>query len=167
MFITENFVPMTYKGNPYDFIRSLKENNPNIVIATDRRNEIVCVNPTYDYLCLANYYDFLNSISDQWVTAGYLDLGLVPLFMNPSFMGSLEDQVEEIRNAFGISIYSLRPCSFMKSGHIGPNDIWVKREDFRDYLERISGTKVNIEDAQVSMWYRLKHELSKGGVGKK
>ena len=163
MYITENFIPLNVKGNPKEYIDSLKEQNPDIIVAYDNRNDIICVEPTCDYLCLANYYDFLNSVRDKWVSYGYLDLGLVPVFMMPSFMGSMEDQLEEINSTFGSQCYIMRPVSFLKNSYIGPNDVWVKREDFAKYISRYLGQEIPPEKANPSLWLRALYNTKKGG----
>lgn len=157
MHITKNFIPLADVKNPKEYIKHLQEIDPDVDIKYDTRNDIVCIDPTYDLLCIANYYDFLTSISDEWISTGYLDLGLVPIFMSPSFMPNMEQYLESVTSKLGAQCYILRPVSFIRTSYIGPNDIWIKREDFRKYLSNFFGYEVTEEMARPSMWLKALH----------
>ena len=157
MYVTKNFVMLANTNNPREFVGSLRDMDPDINVQFDTRNGIICIDPTYDLECIANYYDFLTSVNGDWISAGYLDLGLVPIFMQPSFMPDMENYLQDINSKLGAQCYVLRPVSFMRSSYLGPNDIWVKREDFRAYLSEILGQELTEEQAKPSLWLRALH----------
>lgn len=102
----------------------------------DHRNGFVCINPTVDLDCYINYIELLNLHKDKWQNYGYLDLGMMPLAMGPSFMqSSLVKSLTEIMKACRVKCYSLPPVSLMYSSCKLPvNDIWVFKSDISKML---------------------------------
>lgn len=97
----------------------------------DKRNGIYCIEPTFDAICYVNYLDYLNAHYNEWVSYGYFDLGLIPLFMGPSFMQeALMNEIGMIISAWNVPIKPMRACSFLGRSYFGPNDSWIKRTDF-------------------------------------
>lgn len=97
----------------------------------DVRNGIVCYNPTYDIPCYVNYLNLLNDYRDRWRNFGYLDLGMMPLDMAPSFMqGAVSEAMSQIANLFRIPIYKMPAVSLMydKPMLVG-DDIWAFKAD--------------------------------------
>ena len=97
----------------------------------DIRNGIVCVAPTFDIECYLNYIEFLNLHRDKWKSFGYLDLGMMPLAMAPSFMQTqIKTPLTEAMRRAKIPVYSMPPVSVMYERSTMPeSDIWVFKED--------------------------------------
>ena len=102
----------------------------------DIRNGIVCYNPTMDLTCYYNYISYLNTQQDQWRNFGYLDMGMVPLAMLPSFFP--EEIKEVLSNAArvkGITVHSMPPVSNLRGSYRGTvNDVWIFREELAEAL---------------------------------
>ena len=95
----------------------------------DIRNTIVCHRPTMDWDCYRNYIKFLNSQAFRWVNHGYLDLGLVPLAMAPSFMqSSVVEKMQSYARTIGVTGYLMPSVSLLlgRSQNLG-NDLWVPK----------------------------------------
>lgn len=97
----------------------------------DRRNGIICINPTADLECYLNYIEFLNLNRDKWKTYGYLDLGMMPLVSEPSFMqGVLANVLVKVAKIYGIPCYMMPSVSlFFDSCKLAEDDIWVFKSD--------------------------------------
>lgn len=123
---------------------------------TDYRNGIVCINPTCDLECYLNYIELLNANRDKWKNVGYLDLGMVPILMAPSFMQShLLNVVTDIANSYKLPIYWLPPVSLMQDGcRLQTQDIWAFRED----IARVAGYS---SDEEVSTAKLIRHFMKK------
>lgn len=102
----------------------------------DSRNGFKCTNPTVDLECYKNYIELLNLHRDKWKSFGYLDLGLMPVAMGPSFMQNwLAELMTGILNQLHITPYFLPPVSLMNTQCKMPvNDIWVMKEDVAKLL---------------------------------
>ena len=97
----------------------------------DYRNGIVCCSPSLDLECYLNYIELLNMYRFKWVSYGYLDLGMMPLAMGPSFFHDnlVKVAVEKLADR-NIELYSMPPVSLMyEKCNIPSNDLWVFRED--------------------------------------
>jgi len=103
----------------------------------DQRNGITCANPSLDIECYINYIDLLNLHRDKWVNYGYLDLGMMPLAMAPSFMqGVVSQAMSTVANKLGIPIYSMPAVSlFFERCSVGENDIWVFKKDIAQVMK--------------------------------
>lgn len=145
--ITINFEPLAKFGlSEADGPRILKEyKEKDAIVAFDKRNSIICINPTLDVQCYLNYIMYLDSHYSEWVGCGYMDMGLVPILMCPSFMAdTIQQQVYAIAQKWDCSIYALRAVSFLNRGYVGATkDIWVKKEDLAKIL------KVPVEQATL------------------
>jgi hypothetical protein len=97
----------------------------------DARNGIICVNPTCDLECYINYIKLLNLYRDSWKSYGYLDLGMIPVVMGPSFLNdSLHELLSAKLSRQALKIYSMPPVSLMFDRcKIPIQDIWVFKED--------------------------------------
>lgn len=104
-----------------------------IVVGYDHRNNIYCVNPTMDYAMYYNYLNYLNECSNQWIHSGYLDMGMVPYLMWPSFMDS-SSYLESMKRAAvqaGVDIIKVPSVSLLKPSYISNGtDYWIFKEDF-------------------------------------
>lgn len=105
-------------------------------VAVDFRNGIYCANPTLDIDCYINYIDYLNMSQEDWVSYGYLDLGMVPLVMLPSFFPQdVKDILSTAAQQVGIKVFPMPPVSHLKGSYKGTtSDVWVFREDLAEVL---------------------------------
>lgn len=125
----------------------------------DLRNGIDCINPSADLECYFNYLQLLNAHTDQWRSVGYLDKGMMPLVMGPSFMheGLMNLVMGQISN-LEIQPYRLKPVTLLYEDRKLPfEDIWVFREDAAK-LMGISNGKVTAE--QFLRWC-FRNELNR------
>ena len=116
----------------------------------DLRNGIVCVKPTMDLQCYYNYIKYLNLRQADWKSYGYLDMGMIPLVMLPSFFS---EEVREILSAMalqlGIRVYAMPPVSNLRGTYRGTvSDVWVFRED----LAKALGVKY--QEATLTRWLK-------------
>lgn len=98
----------------------------------DRRNDIYCMDPTMDYEMYYNYLMYLNSSYNEWRTYGYLDMGMVPYMMWPSFMDSstVLEYMRGVARKVGITLIQVPGVSFLKDSYVANGtDYWVFRED--------------------------------------
>ena len=97
----------------------------------DGRNNIRCMGITADLECYINYIRLLNGLRDRWVGFGYLDLGMIPAAMGPSFMHrAVTEVMSKLLGIKGVRAYALPSVSFLcDSRRLGTKDIWVFRED--------------------------------------
>lgn len=102
----------------------------------DRRNDIYCVGPTFDYEMYYNYLMYLNANRSDWHGNGYFDMGMVPYMMWPSFMSSraesseVLEQMRNIARQFGINLVQVPSISFLKTSYsMNGLDYWIFRED--------------------------------------
>lgn len=111
----------------------------------DTRNGIICIEPTMDMECYMNYIDLLNLHRDKWVNYGYLDLGMMPLAMAPSFMqGAIREGMATIANGLNVPIYYMPAVSLLfERCSVGEDDIWVFKSD----IARV----MNIPETQVTL----------------
>lgn len=147
MRITDNFKPILSGDNEVEskaFLTRCRQEG--VPYKYDKRNGIWCLNPTEDIVMYRNYIEYLNSCYSDWVNYGYLDAGLVPLLMGPSFVAdNLNSQVMEIAKVWRVPLHPMKAVSFLNKGYVGgTKDIWVKKED----LARVLG--VSEEKATLS-----------------
>ena len=123
----------------------------NLEYAYDRRNGIICYRPTLDFKCYYNYIQYLNLNKDAWVSNGYLDMGMMPLVMLPSFFpDKIKDLISKTLRAQGIKVYAMSPVSNLKGTYRGvTSDIWVFRKDLAKVLN------VREKEATLSNWLRM------------
>lgn len=110
----------------------------------DYRNGIECINPTMDLTCYINYIEYLNARSSDWKTFAYLDLGMMPLVMAPSFMHEqMKDVFVETIKTLNIPCYEMPAVSMLNGTRVRDitSDIWVFKEDIGKLLG-IPETKV-------------------------
>lgn len=103
-----------------------------IPVGYDHRNNIYCVQPTMDYEMYYNYLNYLNQESDKWLHSGYLDAGMVPYLMWPSFMDSSSylESMKRVASQAGIDIIKVPSVSLLKPSYVSNGtDYWVFRED--------------------------------------
>ena len=112
----------------------------------DIRNGIVCVAPTFDLECYLNYIQLLNLHRDKWKSFGYLDLGMMPLVMAPSFMQTMIKPVLlEAMRELKVDCWLLPPVSVMyESSRMPEEDIWVFKKDVARALN-MDEDKVTLE----------------------
>lgn len=127
----------------------LAPNDPRITVGeyTDLRNGIVCVNPTCDIECYINYLQYLNTKIQDWRSYGYLDLGMMPFVMGPSFLQlALRNYLTVKASDLNITLYQMQPVSQLYSACKLPHsDIWVFREDAARIIG-MSPDKIKAED---------------------
>lgn len=123
----------------------------------DLRNGIVCISPTMDLECYYNYIQFLNLYQSDWKSLGYLDMGMIPLVMLPSFFPEeLKEILSTAATSQGIKVYAMPPVSNLKGAYRGTvSDVWVYREDLAKVLN------VRYQEATLSRWLREIMKFSK------
>lgn len=97
----------------------------------DVRNGIVVVDPTFDFECYKNYIDLLNLKKDKWRNNGYLDLGMMPIAMAPSFMQQyIADMMLMLMAKHKVPCHVMPPVSLLGDKcNLPQDDIWVFKED--------------------------------------
>lgn len=112
----------------------------------DLRNGIICIAPTFDLECYLNYIQLLNFHRDKWKSFGYLDLGMMPLAMAPSFMQtSIKPILVKAMKQMEIDCISLPPVSVMyETSRMPEEDIWVFKSDVAEKFG-IDKDKVTLE----------------------
>lgn len=150
--VTINFEPVPEK-EASRVLKQYKEDGA--LIAFDKRNGITCINPTLDVKCYKNYINCLNMYYNNWLSYGYLDLGLVPVLIAPSFMSDeLNESVGTIAKAWPFSIYTMRPTSFLQTSYRGATkDVWIKKEDMAKLIN------VPIEKASLSTFLKRLEQM--------
>lgn len=133
--VTDNFKRLiNFDGNALQSWQKWKEEmqNKGAVVAFDRRNNIYCVSPTMDYEMYYNYINYLNEDYNEWKNYGYLDMGLVPYMMWPSFMDNspLREQFRKLARLAGINLIQVNAVSFLKEGYSSVGtDYWIFKDD--------------------------------------
>lgn len=143
--VTENFIDLNLnEEEANNFMKEVVESG--VYFETDKRNGIYCIRPTNDLVCYKNYIDYLNSYYSDWKSYGYLDLGLVPILLAPSFMAdSLNTQINELVKSWKIPLIQMPPVSFLRRGCLNATkDVWVKKTDLAKLLN------VSEEEATLS-----------------
>ena len=104
----------------------------------DLRSGFVCKDPTGDLQCYINYIDLLNEERQNWNNYAYLDFGLMPLVMLPTFLmhnSQIEDALVKMVRNLNVTCYSLPASSVMyKSVNLPKNDIWVEKAEIARVL---------------------------------
>lgn len=97
----------------------------------DSRNGIYCINPTMDVECYLNYIEMLNMAKSQWTNYGYLDLGMMPIAMGPSFMQeTVVLLATTISIKYGFECFPMPPVSLMyKDCRVPEDDLWAFKSD--------------------------------------
>lgn len=97
----------------------------------DTRNNILCYSPSCDWDCWVNYIELLNSLRDKWVNTSYLDMGMVPVFMAPTFMSDyLTKSVHAVFSALGIKPIPTKPLPLLQEKTKAQTlDFWAFKED--------------------------------------
>lgn len=124
----------------------------------DTRNGIVCYKPGTDPIrSYLNYIDLLNLHRNEWRNTGYLDLGMMPLVMGPSFLQDiLVDAICDFASKLKLQVYTMPPVSMMFTKcNVTTPDIWVFKKD----IARIMGLG---EDARVSFSKFMRWCLNEG-----
>lgn len=105
-------------------------------IFRDARNGVQCEDPTLDMECYYNYLYYLNSQRGLWKNFGYLDVGMMPVAMGPSFMQSgLITVIPQVMDKVGIKCYRMKPVSLLfDKCNLPIEDLWVFREDVGKYM---------------------------------
>lgn len=141
-----------FREEPYDYIYpQLNESE-----FKDYRNEIMCVHPTVDWECYFNYLELLENHKNKWKSFGYLDLGMMPVVMGPSFMHEalmrdIVPRLEQIKRKHpDLKYYYMAPVAFFKENvKLSFKDIWMFREDAAKVMN--GGTK-NVSAIEFLRW---------------
>lgn len=148
MIVTKNFKRIIGSNGQALGESALKEaKEQGAKIQFDVRNGIYCIEPTFDLLTYYNYLVLLNSEYSNWKNYGYLDAGLVPYLMAPSFMQEiLVGNMGPLIDGKKVDKYALKPVSFLCNGYVGGSkDIWIKKSDLAEIIgcpiEQASMTK--------------------------
>ena len=124
----------------FTFDPNCEKSNPKCcrTTLTDRRNNIDVINivpqGTKSYL---NYLDLLISLRDKWVSVGYLDLGMIPILMGPTFMHeTFVDSYFPIIQNMGLPLYAMPGVSFLCDSAVvrDVTDYWAFRDDVGKFL---------------------------------
>ena len=133
--VTNNFIRQRdyYPSDDKEFNEWKNEmKSKGIPVGYDHRNNIYCINPTMDYQMYYNYLTYLNQCSNQWLHSGYLDMGMVPYLMWPSFMDSSSylDSMKRAASQTGINIIKVPSVALLKQSYVSNGtDYWVFKED--------------------------------------
>ena len=98
----------------------------------DIRNGIICYAPSLDLECYLNYIDLLNMQRDKWKTLGYLDLGMIPIWMAPSFMQTegMLTTLQKTMSMYNIPCHLMPPVSLLMGRQmLSVPDLWAFRND--------------------------------------
>lgn len=97
----------------------------------DKRTGITCSCIRPDFELYHRYVQLLMNYRNEWNTASFLDYGLIPLIMAPSFMQNFYADLYSKRiAASGINIIKLPAISFFTGKEIYDiEDYWVSREE--------------------------------------
>lgn len=127
--ITYNF---TFDENKY-------KKHPDMIYTTvkDKRNGISTTNLIPDLQCYINYLSLLVQLRDKWISTAYLDLGMIPIIVGPSFMHEvLVSTLLPIIQTKNLKIYAMPGSSFMLNGSmIGTTEYWSFRNDVAEFLD--------------------------------
>ena len=139
MLITKNFEStFDESGNPYTLTYMEQYKASGGTVYRDQRNNIFCMAPSMDLQCYINYLVFLNSQRENWKEANlhYLDAGLVPYIMAPSFMHDiLVQNTGNLIDGRKVEKFFLKPVSFLCNGYVGGSkDVWIKKTDLAEIL---------------------------------
>lgn len=142
-------VTYNFREKDYDYDKTVYDGE-----LYDARLGITCHNPTFDAEMLLNYYDFINRNRDSWTSIGYLDMGMMPFIMFPTFMQYDEFVGPYLKflNAFDIHGYQMRPVSFFNPRYGKRStfkDVWVFKED----VAKVMGIK-EVESVTFEKFYR-------------
>lgn len=176
-YVTFNFTPgKIFPAGSYDefkkYVTDLKEAGH--IVTYDSRNNIYCVDPSNDVVMYYNYIKYLNSRAREWKNFGYMDTGMVPYFMWPSFSDSSEvmEDFRQITNKVGVSLHSSPTVSLLSESYNGfGRDYWIFREDlfklamamqFSD--SRIRFDNVNPDEASMEWFLKGLCTAMNGGV---
>lgn len=133
--VTHNFKRLIdYDGDAIKDFQKWKEEaiQKGARVIWDRRNNIYCVNPTMDYEMYFNYLNYLNECYSEWTNYGYLDMGMVPYMMWPSFMDSspVLEQMRQVARQAGVNIHKVPSVSLLKQSYVSNGtDYWIFKED--------------------------------------
>lgn len=112
--------------------------HPDMIYSTlkDKRNGISTTNIIPGLQCYINYLELLVQLRDKWISTGYLDLGMIPIIMGPSFMHEvLVTTILPIVQSQKIKIYAMPGTSFMLYDSMkGTTEYWAFREDLAEFL---------------------------------
>ncbi len=113
-------------------------NNPTSIkrVLVDSRNNIetnFLIPGVQSYL---NYLNLLMLMRDKWYSTAYLDLGMIPIIVAPSFMQeALVNSILPNFSKTGLNIYPLPSSSFLsRNGYKGVAEYWAFRSDLAEYL---------------------------------
>jgi hypothetical protein len=127
-FMTYNFSlnEEKYKKHPQMIYSTLK----------DKRNGISTSHLIPGMQCYINYMDLLVLLRDKWISTGYLDLGMIPVIVGPSFMHEvLTTALLPSIKSQGLKVVPMPGSSFMlHNSMIGTTDYWAFRTDAADFL---------------------------------
>lgn len=114
-------------------------NHPDMIYTelTDTRNGISTTNLIPGIQCYINYIELLLSFRDKWVSTGYLDLGMIPIIVGPSFMHEvLVNTILPVIQSNNLKIYALPATSFILYDTMkGTTDYWAFRSDVAKFLD--------------------------------
>lgn len=119
---------------------------------TDKRNYIECYgfDASKDKVIdlYINYIRLLNGMKNQWKSWGYLDFGLVPVVMAPSFIHTaIKETIVDRLGLLGIEFHLLPSMSFLTgemNNVVGDTDVWVSREVISEVMD-IPVNQVTVE----------------------
>lgn len=118
----------------------------NMIYSTikDKRNGISTTNLIPGMQAYINYLELLIMLRDKWISTAYLDLGMIPIIVGPSFMHEvLVNNLLPIIQSHNLKVYGMPGSSFMLNDTMkGTTEYWAFREDVANYLN-CSPDKVN------------------------
>lgn len=152
--ITVNFDPMTARKIGKEALNNelAKLRADDVPFNRDKRNGIICIKPTMDFQMQYNYLKYLYSQRHEWNelvnNTCYLDMGLIPYIMFPSFMEDIQ-VIDWMRKAVfqaNVELITLPSITFLaKSYGNVSKDSWIFRED----LPKVCDTLFNMLNANL------------------
>lgn len=114
----------------------------------DKRNGIICHQPSMDLDCYYNYIVYLNQNRDKWRSYGYLDLGMMPVAMAPAindFPEIIYKSMLIIMRKLKVDCFQMPAVSlFYERPSLKNRDLWVFREDLARAMKVPDG-KITLE----------------------
>lgn len=113
----------------------------------DKRNGITTTNLIPGFQAYINYLDLLLDIRDKWISTGYLDLGMIPVIVAPSFMQeAMVKGLLSVIQTQGLKVIPMPGTSFMLNNSMAETtDYWAFRDDAAAFLG-CSPDKVRTKD---------------------
>lgn len=132
MLETYNFKTQPYAYSPEELKAMVKGQ------FKDERTGIICNDPVISLEGYLNYIELLNGLRSDWVCTRFIDFGMMPLVMAPSFYHNLiKEELVKIAKVYDIPWFAVESISPLRVNYKSQDtDIWVYKSD----VARVMGT---------------------------